>query len=360
MAVPEEKGGKGSATEVPESRAGTREGGFRGDDPRKGDSLEGGTPGTPHGNPLVRAGKIALQLLLTGVVTWFILRAVGLDLQGLRALDLSLSTVRWGTVTLSGFLLMGAYAYSAGLWGVMVREIGGYDVGPLASLRVFFTANLARYVPGKLWQIAGLAYLARREGVSPGTATGAAVLGQAFALGGATLVGAGVLARNDLGVRFGGGWAAAALLIILVAATFPAVFRGAVALWFRLARAEVPGGFRPDQVFGVRWLLLHALAWVFQGLAFWVLARGLGLDPGVFAAVAAYAAGYALGYIAVFAPAGIGVREGFLIAFLGPILGGPAAAALAVVARVWSTAMEIILALALAGGYVSSSGKRKG
>jgi glycosyltransferase 2 family protein len=309
------------------------------------------------GNPLVRAGKIALQLILTGVVTWFILRAVGFDLEGLRSLDPSLWTVRWGVVALSGFLLLGAYAYSAALWGVMVREIGGYDVGFLPSLRVFFTANLARYVPGKLWQIAGLAYLARREGVPPGTATGAAVLGQAFALGGATLVGAGVLAESDFGMRFGGGWAAALLIVFVVAATFPAVFRGAVSLWFRLARAEVPGGFRPDQVFGVRWLLLHALVWVLQGMAFWFLARGLGMDPGVYGAVAAYAAGYALGYVAVFAPAGIGVREGFLIAFLSPILGGPAAAALAVVARLWSTAMELLLALVLAGGYLRTSGE---
>jgi glycosyltransferase 2 family protein len=311
-------------------------------------------------SPLARAGKIALQLLLTGVVTWFILRAVGFDLQGFRALDPSLWTVRWGPVALSGLLLLGAYAYSAALWGVMVREMGGYEVGLLASLRVFFTANLARYVPGKLWQIAGLAYLARREGVPPGTATGAAVLGQAFALGGATLIGAGVLAKSNLGVWLGGGWAAAVLLILLVAATFPAVFRSAVRVWFRLARAEVPGGFRPDQVFGVRWLLLHALAWVFQGLAFWVLARGLGMDPGMFGAVAAYAGGYALGYVAVFAPAGIGVREGFLIAFLGPILGGPAAAALAVAARLWSTAMELLLALVLAGGYLRTSGKGEG
>jgi glycosyltransferase 2 family protein len=322
------------------------------------------TPGTREPTSpkarLLRVGKLLLQLLLTGVVTWFILKTVGLDLQGLRTLDLSLWNVRWVLVALSSLFLLGAYAYTAGLWGVMVREMGGYEVGLVVSLRVFFTANLARYVPGKLWQIAGLAYLARREGVPPGTATGAAVLGQAFALAGATLVGAGVLIGSELGVRFGGGWAAGALLVLLVAATFPAVFKGALALWFRVARAEVPGGFRPDQVFGVRWLGLYVVAWVLQGLAFWMLARGLGLDLAVFPGVAAYAAGYALGYVAVFAPAGIGVREGFLIAFLGPILGGPTAAALAVIARVWSTAMELLLASGLAAGYLRSARKGEG
>jgi glycosyltransferase 2 family protein len=309
---------------------------------------------------LLRTGKLLLQLSLTGVVTWFILRSVGLDLGGFRTLDLSLWAVRWTRVGLSCLVLLVAYAYSGGLWGVMVREMGGYEVGAVPALRAFFTANLARYVPGKLWQIAGLAYLARREGVPPATSTGAAVLGQAFALAGATLVGAGVLLGGDLGQRFGGGWAAGVLLVLLVAATFPAVLRGAMALWFRLARAEVPGGFRPDQAFGVRWMVLYAVGWLLQGLAFWMLVRGLGLHLPVFQAVVAYSAGYALGYVAFFAPAGIGVREGFLVAFLGPILGGVDAAALAVVARVWSTAIELLLALSLAGGYLRSSRKGEG
>ncbi len=43
-------------------------------------------------------------------------------------------------------------------------------------------------------------------------------------------------------------------------------------------------------------------------------------------ALAAYPAAYVLGYVAIFAPAGIGIREGFLIAFLDPILGAGAAA----------------------------------
>ncbi len=304
-----------------------------------------------------KAGKLLLQLVLTALVTWFILRAIGLDLQAFRTLDLSLWTLRWPLLALSCLMLLAAYAYSAALWGVMVREIGVYEVGLVASLRAFFTANLARYVPGKLWQVASLAYLARREGVPSGTATGAAVLGQAFALAGATLIGAGVLVGGELGPGFGGGWVAAVLLVLLVAATFPAVLRGVLALWFRLARAEVPGGFRPDQAFGVRWLGLYAVAWVLQGLAFWMLVRGFGLDLGVFHGVVAYSAGYALGYVAVFAPAGIGVREGFLIAFLGPILGSVDAAAAAVMARLWSTAMELLLALALAGGYLRSTGK---
>ena len=36
-----------------------------------------------------------------------------------------------------------------------------------AALRVFFLANLARYVPGGVWQFAGLAAMSAAQGVPP-------------------------------------------------------------------------------------------------------------------------------------------------------------------------------------------------
>lgn len=306
--------------------------------------------GTPSAPLVGRIGRLVLQLFATAVVTWFLLRAVGFDLEEIGSYDLSVLEVRWGVVAASSLALLVAYLYSASLWGLMVREIGGCEVGIVPALRVFFVANLGRYVPGKIWQIAGLAYLARGVGVPAGTATGAAILGQAFSLAGATLVGAGILLRSGRGPGLGGGWTATAILALLVVATFPAMFRALVPLWFRLAREPVPGGFRPDQAFGARWMGLYALGWILQGMAFWGLARGLSMELTVVEGVTAYSAAYVAGYVALFAPAGAGVREGVLVAFLGPFLGGASAAVLALVARLWTTLMELIPALALAGG----------
>ena len=127
--------------------------------------------------------------------------------------------------------------------------------------------------------------------------------------------------------------------------------------WFRLARQETPGGFRPDPTFGVRWMGLYALSWVLQGVAFWVLVRGLGFQITLLEGVPAYPAAYVAGYVALFAPAGAGIREGLLVVFLGPVL-GIGAAVVAIVARVWATAVELFPAVALAGGYLKK--KREG
>ena len=144
-------------------------------------------PSAP-GTPKWRTGLgLLARLSLTVLVTWFIVRAVGLNLGELRGFDLSQIHPQWGLVLLScGVLLLG-YLYSASLWGLLVKELGGPEIGTRAAWRVFFTANLGRYLPGKVWQLAGLALLARREGVPAGTATAAALLGQAFSLAGVTI-----------------------------------------------------------------------------------------------------------------------------------------------------------------------------
>jgi len=162
------------------------------------------------------------------------------------------------------------------------------------------------------------------------------------------------------GLGLGGKWTLGVLLVFLVAFTIPAVLRRFLGLWFRIARTEVPEGVRPSATFGMRWTGLYAFGWVLQGLAFWILVRSLGLDLDAMAGLPAYPAAYVLGYLAIFAPAGVGVREGVLTACLQPALGRNAALIVALVARLWTTTMELLLALSLAGGYLRSSGRGMG
>src|SRR5207245_11250711 len=53
--------------------------------------------------------------------------------------------------------------------------------GPAA--RTWSLANLGRYVPGKVWSVAGLVVLAQRAGVQPGPAAASAFVIQAVSLG---------------------------------------------------------------------------------------------------------------------------------------------------------------------------------
>ena len=89
-------------------------------------------------------------------------------------------------------------------------------------------------------------------------------------------------------------------------------------------------------------------------MAFWILVRSLGFQLTLMEGVPAFPAAYVAGYVALFAPAGVGIRESMLVAFLGPVLGA-GAAVVALAARLWVTIVELLPALSLAGGYLRAN-----
>jgi hypothetical protein len=84
-----------------------------------------------------------------------------------------------------------------------------------------------------------------------------------------------------------------------------------------------------------------------------VLCISLGLDASPVPIASAFAASYVLGYLMIFAPAGLGPREGFLIALLTPYFGVGPSGVVAVIARLWTTAVELVPAGLFWAGWVS-------
>jgi hypothetical protein len=144
--------------------------------------------------------------------------------------------------------------------------------------------------------------------------------------------------------------------IFLVLTTVPAAARPLERAWFRIAGSE---GDNPilSRGFGLRWTTLYVLNWSLYAVAFWLLFLGLeGWAPFLYVGPA-FAAAYVGGYLALFAPAGLGVREGLLAAFLAPVLRPEAALAVAVAARIWATAVEVIPAALLAPRVLGGRGR---
>ncbi len=309
-------------------------------------------------------GLPLIQVGLTVVVTWFIFDRVGVDLAALGALNPGEWRPRPVPFVSSCALLVVGYLWSASLWGRLVRDLGGPRLPVWTAIRVFMVANLGRYVPGKVWQIAGLAYLAKREGVQAGVATGAAILGQGIALLAAVLVGIGALfGANELwreigwlGMVAGVGGALAIITVVVV----PRLFRHVVAFWFRITRTDPPGEGLGSGNAGLRWLILYVLNWGIYATAFWLLYLSFGEWRTFLEVGPAFAAAYVAGYVVIFAPAGAGIREGVLVVLLQPVMAGENAFVLAVIARLWTTTVELILAALLAVGRRRSQGTGEG
>jgi hypothetical protein len=308
---------------------------------------------TPGEGALKRWLLLGGQLVLTVVVTWLIVDRVDLGLAELRGVDRSMWLPGPLLFTAASALLLAAYFFSAALWGRMVRDLGGPTLPVADSIRMFMIANLGRYLPGKVWQIAGLAALAKGRGVPAATAAGAAVIGQGIAVVAAAAVGIGALLGGPDPYPQWGIVGIALVAIAAVLLAIPTVFRRIVAAWFRVTRTDA----RPevDGVHALRWLALYTVNWAMYALSFWVLASSLGLGGDPIPVASAFAAAYVLGYAMIFAPAGLGPREGFLIIFLTPHLGAAPSGVLAIVARVWTTLVEVVPAGIFWLGYMARS-----
>jgi uncharacterized membrane protein YbhN (UPF0104 family) len=276
-----------------------------------------------------------------------------LSLSELEQFDLGSLGVNFGLLGLSAVVLLIGYFATGYLWGLIVGDLGGPRLPAVVSVRLFMIGNLGRYVPGKVWQIAGLAILAKDRGVAAPTAAAAAILGQGIALAAALLIGLGAVWT----VADGASWRWAVPAVILGATVLgltPTVFHAVSGLWFRLARAEEPKDLSTSHA--ARWLALGLGSWIVYSVAFWMLVRSLGLPADVLPTASAFAAAYVLGYVMVFAPAGIGVREGFLVLLLSPQLGAGAAGAVAIIARLWTTVIEVIPAAAFWARHLATDG----
>jgi hypothetical protein len=138
---------------------------------------------------------------------------------------------------------------------------------------------------------------------------------------------------------------------IIGAVVIPPVFGRVVAFWFRVTRTDPPGDGLGSRNVGLRWLTLYVLIWGIYATAFWLLYLSFGESRAFLQVGPAFAAAYVVGYIAIFAPAGAGIREGVLVVLLQPIMAREAAVVLAVIARLWTTLLELIPAALLAVGW---------
>jgi hypothetical protein len=279
---------------------------------------------------------VALGVLLVGLA----LRQVLANLDAVRATPFTWR-VRPGLLALSAVVVWAMYAVLVATWRLLVERWGGrLRLGEAAA--IWTVSSLGKYVPGKVWAITGMAVLAQRAGVPPWIATGAAVLNQVLSIGAGVLVvaftGASLLeARYPWGR--GAMWALAALVLAGVAAlASPTLVRRLL----RLAGVEASDTMGPPLPALLAAGAANIVAWLGYGVALWLLARGLTDVPlplGV--ATGAFAASYIMGFLALFAPAGLGVRESVFILMLDRATGTPAAVALAVASRLLLTLTEV-------------------
>jgi glycosyltransferase 2 family protein len=226
--------------------------------------------------------------------------------------------------------------------GLLARnaQLAAARYGAVAPYRFFLhsynLSQLGKYLPGSVWQFVGRYGLYRAVDFRPAAIRDALITETAWVLLGAALASLLLLAQPfalaDVFGRIPGGalWLLAAGVGGLLV---PRVRRlvGSLVVRYRPTRAALLG---------------QGVIWIFLGGAYVGLSQALGVEgfDAVFA-TGLFASAYAIGFLVPFAPAGVGVREGILVAGSLPFMPVDAAVTLALLARILYLLVDLGLAL---------------
>lgn len=214
-------------------------------------------------------------------------------------------------------------AWIATVWSLQrIFAALGYDISFSAVYTIYFRSIAGKYLPGKLWQIAGSTYLAAKKGIPEGISVTSFVMGQVYwILSGIVLIGfvaAFGIFEGPTDFLSGLKWTFIPVIIGIIFMAFKPKLIGIPMNWLlRLLKrksVDIDIGFRV----GIKILVYYLVCWSIFGLAFWFFVNSL--TPISFdcylSLTAIFAVAIIIGFLSVFTPGGIGVREGILILLL--------------------------------------------
>jgi hypothetical protein len=280
----------------------------------------------------VRKWAAVAWMLVVLVAVAFVLRSRGAEVTVLlrqgRTSPLLLSLL---FVLSAKALLASILRSAAGTHGVVLSQ--------RESAIIYHRSQLAKYVPGSVWHFATKAgMLAPRY--ADASKTGRLMATEvAWVIGSATIVGSGMLAasfvRGELPIdalRLDAAWLLPVIGVLGLTV---------VAMNRRWAFLHLPTPGVALRL-GAIWMLLGAsFAAVVTAVPTSV---SMNLSLGILL-TGAFAVGYVAGFVAPFAPAGLGVREGVLIALLGPAIGVGEAIVTAALSRLVYVVAELVVAI---------------
>lgn len=241
-------------------------------------------------------------------------------------------------------LVLATYGLLVEAWRRVVNGWGA-NIAWLPAARVWVLSSMGKYLPGKLWTIAGLGVLGKKHGVPPLTATASAIVLQlvSIATGALTVAvtGTAALERASPGIRI-----ALWLLVAVAAVSLGLVLRPGLLNWL-LRRLGVEATIaRPDWAAVAIGVAANALAWTLYGIALYWLADGVFAESRLtlVQAISAFTASYLAGFLFLLAPGGFGVRETVFFLVTESALGPGQALALAAVSRVAMTVADLLAA----------------
>jgi len=292
--------------------------------------------------------KYAAQVVIIGALAYFTLPTF---IESFRSFNPADWKINYWLLGASLLLMQIVLWCQSAIWSKMIG-LFNRKLGYWKAFRIAYLGQLGRYIPGKVWQLFAVAYLAKKEGVRVEEATAGFVLAQVFATPPGLLIVVVYLfmvqATNSYDRYSGFAWAGlVAVAIFLMVFVQPDLFKKMLNFGLTKLARQPEVEFSLEKKVGIKVLFYYFLTWNLYGVCFYLFLNSIlpGYDFSLVETIGAWTLAYLVGYWTIVLPAGIGAREAALILLLAPII-GPERAGIAVIgARVWSLTGEIICSL---------------
>jgi len=263
-----------------------------------------------------RWGRKAAGVVITVAIFVWILKPIVVHWDKVRdrIWDMNWSRVAIASLAFAAYL----FVFRALVWRRLLKNFG-YKLPVWPVTRIWSTSELARYLPGSVWQVVGRVYLIKPYGVRGSICSTSQIMELSLYLLANLIVALGALTflgwKSFEGAAKGWMIVAAILVPLLSLALHPKVFY-AIADRILVALKKPPVQKRMRWKSLIDLLLWNVIGLAVQGLAIYlVVAELLQLPIAKWWVVAgAYCLAWCAGFLAVWAPGGLGVREAVFIA----------------------------------------------
>ena len=286
---------------------------------------------------------LILKITVVLIIIFFLGLSVLSNWGKIRTYDWSFNPV---LMIVSCLIFIMAFGFLPWVWRKVLHYMG-YDLSYGDAWDIFYIGNLGRYIPGKFWSIAGMAYMSEKVGIPATIAGTSAVFAQVYSLlSSFVFFILFFIFKGTYSINFRFMWLLPIFFITAVVFIFPCNLERVLNLVLkRLGKKPVEIGI--TTISALKIVGFYLVSGMLFGCAFWVFVSafvGMGeVNPIVTAS--AYIIAYWIGFLAFFVPGGLGVREGILGLLFMNIIPAGVLIIIAALSRLVVTIIEILFVL---------------
>ena len=227
-------------------------------------------------------------------------------------------------------------------WQSIMRALNA-PISFAQSTWMIATTQVGKYLPGKVWYMIGRVYVGKKANIDAKKLALSMVLETClvYITGGIVFSLTTLIAGNYNTI-----WLIISIILtILAIIVIHPRFLGPISNFFlrilKKPEIQLTLGYRKTSMISVYFFGI----WITQIIGFYFLIKAIYPIPflSIFNLASAYSLAWISGSLALFAPGGLGVREGVMALLLSSVLPTPLAIAVSFVARVWITIFEVVV-----------------